>query len=91
MALPNKLFEFIQARLAVAIGPSPEMAKYVKKYNCGVISNSFSPVDMAKSLENLTNDELYRFKINTQRFAEEESSESNSKKLINLIDICIKG
>ena len=26
-ALPNKFFEFIQARLAIAIGPSPEMAK----------------------------------------------------------------
>ncbi len=30
-ALPNKLFEFIQARLMLAIGPSPEMAKIVKK------------------------------------------------------------
>ena len=32
-ALPNKFFEFIQARLAIAIGPSPEMSKYVKTYN----------------------------------------------------------
>jgi len=34
-ALPNKLFEFVQARLAVAIGPSIEMRKIVEKYDCG--------------------------------------------------------
>src|SRR5690606_36659821 len=31
-ALPNKFFEFIQARLAVAIGPSPEMATLLRQY-----------------------------------------------------------
>ena len=43
LALPNKFFEFIQARLAVAIGPSPEMETYVKQYNCGVVSRDFTP------------------------------------------------
>ena len=37
-ALPNKFFEFIQARLAIAIGPSPEMAKLVQQYHLGIIS-----------------------------------------------------
>jgi hypothetical protein len=32
MALPNKFFEFIQARLAVAIWPSPEMSKITKTF-----------------------------------------------------------
>ena len=31
-ALPNKIFEFVQARLAIAIGPSPEMARIVEEY-----------------------------------------------------------
>lgn len=91
MALPNKLFEFIQARLAVAIGPSPEMARYVNMYDCGVVANSFLPIDMANILKKLTKDELYRLKLNTQRFAEEQSAESNAKKMINLIEACIKG
>ncbi|RAX55506.1 capsular biosynthesis protein, partial [Helicobacter monodelphidis] len=34
-ALPNKFFEFIQARLAIAIGPSKEMARYVQQYDLG--------------------------------------------------------
>ena len=35
-ALPNKLFEFIQARLAVALWPTPGMARIVKETNCGI-------------------------------------------------------
>jgi hypothetical protein len=37
-ALPNKLFEYIQSRLAIAIGPSPEMANIVKKHDLGVVA-----------------------------------------------------
>ena len=37
--LPNKFFEFIQARLAVAVGPSPEMARIVEQNGCGVVAS----------------------------------------------------
>ena len=40
--LPNKLFEFIQARLAVVVGPSPEMAAVVRDHDCGVVAPDFS-------------------------------------------------
>ena len=52
--LPNKLFEFIQARLAVAIGPSIEMKRIVEQYQCGVISREFSPQSLANELNQLT-------------------------------------
>jgi hypothetical protein len=35
--LPNKLFEFIQVRLAITIGHSIEMAKIIKLYDLGVV------------------------------------------------------
>jgi hypothetical protein len=41
-ALPNKFFEFIQARLGVIIGPSPEMMAIVNKYENGFVSKDFS-------------------------------------------------
>ncbi|MDY2940760.1 MAG: hypothetical protein SOS98_00310 [Varibaculum sp.] len=41
-ALPNKFFDFIQARLAVLIGPSPEMADYVERYELGAVAQDFS-------------------------------------------------
>ena len=58
MCLPNKFFEFIQARLAIAIGPSPEMSQYVKTYNLGIISKDFTPQSMAESLNKLTKEEI---------------------------------
>ncbi|MBI4474324.1 MAG: hypothetical protein HY646_16765, partial [Acidobacteria bacterium] len=36
-ALPNKFFEFIQARLAIVIAPSPEMAKIVRQFDLGLV------------------------------------------------------
>jgi glycosyltransferase involved in cell wall biosynthesis len=51
-AMPNKLFEFIAAGLAVCIGPSPSMSAIVDQYHCGVIAPSFDPQDIAKVLDN---------------------------------------
>lgn len=52
--LPNKLFEFIQARLAVAIGPSDEMKKMVEEFDCGIIAQDFQARNLAKQLNQLT-------------------------------------
>jgi hypothetical protein len=61
-SLPNKLFEFIQARLAVSIGPSPEMARVVRQYHCGIIAKDFSPRCMAEALRSLTVKEIMHYK-----------------------------
>ncbi len=53
-ALPNKFFEFMQARLAIAIGPSPEMKALVERHGCGIVSPSFEPADLARLLNALT-------------------------------------
>jgi len=61
-ALPNKFFDFIQARLAVAIGPSPEMARILKDYGNGVIADDFDPVTLAQKLNALTPEMVNRMK-----------------------------
>lgn len=66
-ALPNKLFEFIQARLAIAIGPSPEMAKIVKQYNLGIVADDFSPKTFAKILNEITPEKMTEFKLNAEK------------------------
>jgi hypothetical protein len=68
-ALPNKFFEFIQARLAVAIGPSPEMARLVRQHALGVVAGDFSPPSLAAALNALTAADLDRFKANAGRAA----------------------
>lgn len=54
MMLPNKLFEYIQAGLAVCIGPSPAMVGVVRKHGVGVVASSFEPNDIAATLNRLT-------------------------------------
>ncbi|MFK3774623.1 glycosyltransferase [Pseudomonas sp. NPDC089406] len=52
-ALPNKLFEYMQARLALAISPNHEMAALVNATGIGVVSEDFTPAALARVLQGL--------------------------------------
>ena len=80
-ALPNKLFEYIQARLVIAIGPSIEMVKIVERYNLGVYSEDFSPKSLAKCIAQITPEKIMEYKKNADKYAKELSAEEN----INMI------
>ena len=79
-ALPNKFFEFIQARLAIAIGPSPEMASMVKKYKLGVVSTLFTAESLADEIKKMTTEDILYYKNNCDRSAEELSEETEKKR-----------
>jgi hypothetical protein len=83
--LPNKLFDFIQARLAIAIGPTPEMAAIVKRYDCGVVSEDFTPKSIADKLLELTADKINYFKNQSTQAAKEVNAEKNELILNQLI------
>ncbi len=68
--LPNKLFEFIQARIAVAIGPSPDMAQLVNNYNCGFVSDFFTIDSMVKKLSTIDKELIDEAKFNSNIAAE---------------------
>jgi len=84
-ALPNKFFEFIQARLAIAIGPSSEMRKYVEKYSLGITSKTFGSEDIADELNGLTTNEILRFKENSHKAAKKLNFTGEAKKLNTII------
>lgn len=77
--LPNKLFDFIQARLAVAITPLKEMAQVVQTYNIGIIADDFSAQDMAAKLNRLTREKLMEYKSHTEKAARELNAEKNEE------------
>lgn len=77
-ALPNKFFDFIQARLAVAIGPSPEMARYVVQYKNGIISSDFSSLALASPLNQVTKEMLNEYKQNSDKAAADLCAEKNA-------------
>jgi len=83
--LPNKFFEFIQGRLAVAIGPSPEMAAIVKERDLGVISDDFTPQALAAKINALTPENIMRFKHNTAKAAKELTAEASMRKLTDIL------
>ena len=85
-ALPNKLFEFIQARLAIAIGPSPEMAHVVRQYGCGVIAEDFTPQSLASKLNLLTREDIVRLKRASHTAAKELCFEKNAPILLGIIE-----
>ena len=84
--LPNKLFDFIQARLAIAVGPTPEMAEIVNHYNLGVVSEDFSAKSLADKLNRLTAEDLTTFKINTAKAAQQLNAEGNAILLMEVIE-----
>lgn len=84
--LPNKLFEFIQARLAVAIGPSPDMSGIVREYDCGVVASEFSVEAMAKALNDLSAADIDRLKANSSLAAKELCYEQESKKFLRILE-----
>jgi hypothetical protein len=75
--LPNKLFDFIQARLAIAIGPTPEMAGIVNKFQNGVVSEDFTPGSLAKKLNSLKREDILGFKNQSIIAAHELNAEKN--------------
>jgi hypothetical protein len=75
--LPNKLFDFIQARLGIAIGPTPEMAAIVNKYHNGVIAANFEPRALAEKLRTLRSEDLAMFKSRSDVAARDVNAEKN--------------
>lgn len=75
--LPNKLFDFIQGRLAIAIGPTPEMADIVNRFDIGVVSEDFTPQSLAAKLNALSTEQLTQFKNRASTAAAVLNAEQN--------------
>lgn len=84
-ALPNKFFEFIQARLAIAIGPSPEMKKIVVAERNGIVTQSFEEEEMGRSLNALSMEQIQEMKEISHRVAWKYSNHQNEKVMDSIL------
>lgn len=75
-AMPNKFFEYVQARLGLVIGPSPEMAATLSRFGLGVVSEDFSADAVARALDMLSAEDVDRFKAAADSAARELSAEA---------------
>lgn len=87
--LPNKFFEFIQARLALAIWPSVEVLRLLREYDLGISSETFSVAGLSKMLNELTAEDVFRYKNNSHAAAQVLNSSDSIKKISNGVEICL--
>ena len=84
-ALPNKFFEFIQARLGIVISPNPEMKLLLETHHLGVVSENYSPLAMAKRINELTPQQITQFKKNVDVASKKLTAEENIKKIRKIV------
>ena len=89
LALPNKFFEFVQARLAVVVGPSPEMARLVREHGFGVVTEDFSAAALRRTLAGLTPEHVARMKAAAHRAAPALSATPNRRTVLGLVQLAL--
>ncbi|WP_245836339.1 hypothetical protein [Paramicrobacterium agarici] len=77
LMLPNKLFDFVQARLAVVFSPSVETDAVISAHSLGAVTGGFSTDDLVATLRALSSEEIAGYKQNSHRAAIELSAESD--------------
>jgi hypothetical protein len=75
LALPNKFFDYVQARLGIVVGPSIEMARIVEERHLGEVTSGFDEDAIVATLDGLTVDAVDGFKQATSSAAADLSSE----------------
>lgn len=85
-SLPNKLFDYIQARVPVLASPLPELKKIITTYEIGDFIPSHDPVKIAKKVnEILANQELMaKWKKNINFAASQLNWENEEQQLKNI-------
>jgi glycosyltransferase involved in cell wall biosynthesis len=84
-ALPNKLFEAVQGRLGLVIGPSPCMAEIVNEFNNGVVVDGWTAEDLASGINALTPVDVEAMKAASDRAAKDLNSEKEKYRFLGAI------
>jgi glycosyltransferase involved in cell wall biosynthesis len=82
-ALPNKLFDYIQAGVPVLVSPFPEMKFIIDHYGVGEVLESHDPAILARQVKSMMEDDLKRmeWKKNLSSAADELCWEKEAGKL----------
>jgi hypothetical protein len=83
--LPNKFFEYVQARLMIITTPLPDIADLVRKYNLGIVLDSFSIEALESCLKSLSPEQIMIHKFAANAAAEELCFEKEAIKLKSIM------
>ncbi len=88
-ALPNKLFDYIQAGIPVLVSDLPEMAAIVSKYDVGeALQSNCTPQLLSDKLNQMLNDniKMNAWQVNAKKAASELNWEKERDKLISIVN-----
>ena len=89
--LPNKFFDFVQGRLAQAIGPLQEMARLVEEYDLGVVSSGFTKDDFIAALRTLDPAAVWAGKQASHNHAHDLSSDHDLEVVDGIVTRLLAG
>lgn len=89
--LPNKFFEYVQARLALCVADLPEMAKLVREYDLGVLVPQATAASIATSVNQLTRNQIDGYKVKVHRAARALSWENEGETLGRAYEDAMRG
>jgi glycosyltransferase involved in cell wall biosynthesis len=80
-SLPNKIFDYIQARVPIVVSDFPEMRRIIDEYQVGICTLENDPEKFAEVLKNILSDELLlnKWKVNLLKAADDLCWEKEEK------------
>ncbi|MDF2805069.1 MAG: hypothetical protein K0S43_15 [Cellulosimicrobium sp.] len=76
LALPNKFFDYVQARVGVVVGPTPAMARLVQEHGLGAVTDGFDVDAVRAVVDALTPERVAGWKRAADAAAHELSAEA---------------
>ena len=73
LALPNKLFDYVQARLGVIVGPTEAMAEPVAEFGIGAVTEGFDVESVVRTLNTVAQAQTEAWKQHADAAAEQLS------------------
>lgn len=74
-SLPNKLFEAVQGRVGVLVGPSPDMAQLVREHGIGQVLDGADARSLHRAMTAMSRQDVDRWKHSAHEAAHELSAE----------------
>lgn len=89
--LPNKFFDFVQARLGMVFGPSVETDRLISKHRLGVVTDGYSAEGIVQAVRELSRDDIAAFKRAADAAAEVLSSEADIATERDILQLLVRG
>lgn len=86
LALPNKFFEFIQARLAIVTSPSPSMAAIIDQEGLGAVAENHGIEALAEAIRSLDLPQINACKQHADQAASRYSAQGNMELLRTTVE-----